>query len=374
MNHLHRKELFSIAARWLCGLLAALVLPVNVFAQPKGPQRWLLVFDLSSTMKSRLPATEAVLTNFFATSAEGRLQDGDDIAVWTYDQKMRGGQFPMAVWNPEQATELTTNLTGFLRSRTFTGDSRLAALQPALGSVVADSERLTILIFCAGESDISATPYDSGINQSFLDGREERRKNHQPFVVLIRSLSGKYIGCTVNFPPGAINIPRFLAPLPPTNLPPQVPVVAAVKPAPVVVPDLVIVGTHVGPITNTPQETAPPAAQPVPVVAPKIIAAPVMAAPVTNPPPAVVTISVVTNVVSAPPPVKVEVPVEVPATNTVAVSAVASPQRPIWQWVAGGVGLLVVIVIVAAILIFRPGRRPQTSLITSSMQDDPRRK
>jgi len=33
-----------------------------------------------------------------------------------------------------------------------------------------------------------------------------------------------------------------------------------------------------------------------------------------------------------------------------------------------------VVVVVVLVLVFRPGRRPQSSLISSSMQDDPRRK
>ena len=366
MNHFRRQKNFSAAARWLCALLAALALPVNVFAQPKNPERWLLIFDLSAPMKKRLPATEEVLKNFFATGAEGRLQDGDNIAVWTYDQKTHGRQFPLTVWDPQQATTLTTNLMAFLRSRTFTVDSRLAALQPALGGVVADSERLTVIIFCDGESEISGTPYDRGINQSFLDGRAERKKSQQPFVVLLRSLSGKFIGCTVNFPPGTINIPLFLAPAPPANISPPV-AIAPVKP-PAVVPDLVIVGTHVNTGTNALPEIAPPPSSPIVVEPPKAIAAPVVISV-----PAPIPVQPATNPVT-PPTAKIETPLAPTITNSPVVAATnhdsgSGTRRLIF---VGG-GLLAAVVLVVIWLI-RPGRRSQSSLITSSMQDDPRRK
>jgi len=68
MKNFHRQKLFSVVAKWLCVLLAVLALPVNVFAQPKSPERWLFIFDLSPTMKKRLPATEAALKNFFASA------------------------------------------------------------------------------------------------------------------------------------------------------------------------------------------------------------------------------------------------------------------------------------------------------------------
>jgi hypothetical protein len=368
MNPRHRQQFFRAAAKWLCALLAVLALPVNGFAQPKKPERWLLVFDLSATMKKRLPATETALKNFFANGAEGRLQEGDNIGVWTYDQKMHGGQFPLAIWDPMQATTLTTNLAAFLRSRTYTGNSKLAALQPSLAGVVADSERLTIIIFCDGESDLTGTPYDSGINQSFLDGRAERKKSLQPFVVLIRTLSGKAIGCTVNFPPGAINIPPFLAPSPPTNTPPPPPVIIAVKPQPVVVPDLILVGTPASPATSPAPVIPPPVTNSTPAEVPKIIVVPV-----ENPIPVAVPAPPASNLVTAPPPAKMPTPLAVPATNTVAITNDDSDPAT-RRLVLIGVGLLAATVVLVVILIARPGRRPRSSLISSSMQDDPRRK
>ena len=363
MNHPYRHKLFSTTV--FCALLAALVLPANAFAQPKSPARWLLVFDLSSTMKKRLPATEEVVSNFFASGAEGRLQDGDNLGVWTYDKKLHAGQFPTAVWDAKQAVTLTTNLTAFLRSRTFTGDSQMAALQPALGNVITHSERLTIVIFCDGESEISATPYDRGINQSFLDGQTERKKSQQPFVVLIRTLSGKYIGCTVNFPPGTINIPLFLAPVPPapaTNPPAAMHITTTAKPAPVVVPDLVIIGTHLTGATNTTAQISAPTTNPLPDAIPKNLIAPA-----TNPMPVMtITNSPPTNALAA----IVIAPMDSAVTGT---NAHGDSNQPARHRVFIGGGLLAAVV-VGLLLIFRPGRRPQTSLISSSMQDNPRRK
>jgi hypothetical protein len=361
----HKKK---FAAKWLCVLLALFALPLNAPAQPTTPERWLFVFDLSATMKKRLPATEETLKNFLASAAEGRLQTGDNIGVWTYDQKTHGGQFPLAIWDPKQATPLTTNLMTFLRSQTYTASSQLATLQPSLNGVVTNSERLTVIIFCDGESDLMGTPYDRGVNQSFLDGRAERKKNAQPFVVLIRTLSGKPIGCTVNFPPGAINIPLFLAPPTPpaVALPPVV--VAPIKPPPpAVIPDLVIVGTHVSTATNAAPETPAASFKTVSVEPPKIVTPAVKpAALATNSQP---VITRVTNAAVA----KVELPAAAATSNPIAINnnnSATGTRRLVWV----GFGVLAAVIALVVVLVIRPGRRPQSSLITSSMQDDPRRK
>lgn len=369
MNYFPRQKMIFAAARWLCALLALLALlalPLNAPAQPTRPERWLLVFDLSSAMKKRLPATEEVLKNLFATGAEGRLQAGDNIGVWTYDRRIRSGQFPIAVWNPQEATTLTTNLIAFLRSQPFSADSQMAVLQPGLGSVIASSERLTIVIFCDGSSDITATPYDNGINQSFADAFAERKKSRQPFVVLIRTLSGKYIGCTVNFPPGTLNIPPFLAPPPPavTNPPPAV-VVAPTKPLPTVVPDLIIVGTKVGTSDVALAQTVlPPKTNAPAIESPKSVAAANIAAP------AMPVIHTNSLPITAPTPVAVQIPSPAPATNAVAAT---THERNISPLIYIGVSLLAVVSLVV-VLIVRAARRPQSSLISSSMQDDTRLK
>ncbi len=140
--------------------------------------------------------------NFFATGAEGRLQNGDNIGVWTYDQKMHGGQFPLTIWKPEQAAALTTNLIGFLRARAFTADSKMAVLQPSLDSVISNSERLTIVIFCDGESGLVSTPYDTGINQSFLDGRAETQKIPAAVRAAVPHVVGKIHRLHGEFPAG----------------------------------------------------------------------------------------------------------------------------------------------------------------------------
>jgi hypothetical protein len=397
MNHFSRNHFSRVVARWLCVLLAVLALPVGAPAQPAParPQRWLLVFDLSSVMKKRLPATEEVLKNFFDTAAGGRLQEGDYIGVWTYDQKLHAGQFPLITWNPRQATADRTNLAAFLRSRRFTGESSLAALQPALNQVIGSSERLTTVIFCDGESEISATPYDSGVNQSFQDNREERKTSRQPFVVLIRTLSGKYIGCTVNFPPGPVNIPLFLAPVPHTNPPPAAVHIKPPSPPPVVVPDLILVGTNKGATTSpAPPKNLPPEEKPVLVATHKIAAAPA-----TNPAPAtaaakmvlpasnapaketpgnemVAAVPAATNPVAAPTPEKTEAPVAVPAANTATVptTPVAAETDRTALLIFAGIGLLAAAIVLAVLLLARRTRRPQSSLITTSMQDGSRKK
>ncbi|HTL72820.1 MAG TPA: hypothetical protein VL863_05915 [bacterium] len=400
----HRSSNLTTAARWLCAVLVVLVLGGAVHAQPAEGGRWLLVFDTSTTMKKRWTSTLEAANHFIATGADGQLQAGDNVAIWTYGRQLSAGQFPVATWDPAHSTLLGSNLVRLLRSQRFTNDSSFAPLKAPLGQVIASSERLTIVIFCDGLSSINFTPYDAGINQNFSDGQAERKKSSQPFVVVLRTQLGKFVGCTVSYPPGNINVPSF-PPLPPPPAP--VAVRTQTTPAsqtPPVVPDLVIIGKTVGTNENLVAEAVAPPVKPAEAVA-KATNSPVVTTPIAPPPakaattpvppaPAPMTqvpappavkpatnpsiVTVVTQAVTKPiAPVVTQAPAPVIAapitTNTTVVAASAANERHTRLFIFIGIGLLVV-AIVLAVMILRAGRRPHASLITSSMNDDPRRK
>jgi hypothetical protein len=334
-------------------------------------ERWLLVFDTSWAMKKRLPATETAVKTMLATSIAGQLHEGDTMGVWTFDRQLHLGEFPLVTWQPGTAAVTASNLVTFLHKHRYKDETNLTVLQPVLGRVIDDSERLTIVIFYDGHGDINWTPYNDRINQTIRQNLAKQKDARQPFVLLLRTQFGKFVGSTVNFSPDGITLPPF--PPPPNAAkplfpnPPPVEPVAPVAPKLLPLPALVIVGTTVG--TNP---IVPPPVAPVTNIA--------LVPAVTNP-----TVSALTNlppgVVTNPPggknPVKkVSPPMalasNVPATISPATNApVASASA-----VGGSSGRLLMAIglLVAAGLVISfitRSRRPHSSLITDSMNVPP---
>ena len=386
----------------LCLALLAVVLlaaPALPAVPPAQEERWLLVMDTAWPMKKRLPAVETALKTFLSTSGEGQLHAGDSVGVWTFSKQLHTGEFPLLVWKPEQSAMTVSNLFYFIKHREFGSETHWDVLAPKLEKLVSASERLTVLIFCDGGGQFNATPYAGGISQTFRQNTKEREKSRQPFILVLRSQQGKYVGCTVNFPPGELNLPPFPAwpepPKPvvtitvaPTPAAAQQPVVKApVAPA----APLIIVGTHIGTNTEDLKKSVPTA--PPTISAP---AAPVAAVPAANPipappapptamasnPPPPATPAMATEappakvevIVTSPPPAKVESkPAETPKPATVApvqstASAAPNPENPgPAQWLILSVG--------GALLALAGGlwwamvlsRRPRNSLITDSL-------
>jgi hypothetical protein len=332
-----------------CGRLTALLLAVifsvtALRAQPTEQtvqSRFLFIFDTSKSMKPRVEAVEKCLNTMLATSLRGQSHTGDSMAVWTVGQSLQTKGYPLQSWNPDAAVSIASNLVKYVDAQRYTKSTQLDALQPMLNRVVRDSERLTVLIFCDGESKISGTPYDDAIAQVLKAKSLEQKQADQPLVIVLRSQLGQYAGCTANLPPQPVNIPDFPplplppAPLPkPTRTPPPMPVVLGQP--------LIIIGKK------------PPASMPPPV---------------TNQPPVVVPVALVvpTNELAPPTNPAALKLVELTTTNLLAVVPESSGSGSQGSLLVGA-GLLGAAIALGLVFWLRPHRK-DTSLITRSLDD-----
>jgi hypothetical protein len=280
---------------WLAAVLSAVVFsPSLLRAQTTQPGRVLFIFDSSWSMKKREAAVELAVKTLLATSMGGQLHKGDQLGAWSFNQTLYPGDFPLQEWIPENAVSIATNLTYFVRTRRYEKETNFETLQPLLNRVVQNSERLTVLIFSDGLTKISGTTFDNGINQLFAANSAVQKKARQPFVVALRAQQGKYVGCTVSYPPEQVSLPQFPPLPPPPVVPKPAPVVAPVVAPAAIVPSLLITGTKVEtpvPVVSNPPvviQTPPPA----PVAVLPTVAAPVSAPVAPSNPPAAVPVSI----------------------------------------------------------------------------------
>jgi hypothetical protein len=256
-----------IIAALLAGVFLISKAPAQPVTQPV-ENRFLLIFDTSSDMKKCLPAVQRALDTMLASNMRGQLHTGDSIGVWTFAREVRSGQFPLQRWAPGNAATIASNIIRFVAKQHYSKKTSFVALSPYLNWIVQNSDRVTILIICDGDGEITGTPFDAGINQIFQQQQAERKKARQPFIIVLRSQLGSFTGGTVDSPPAPVSFPEFPPwPQPPvetTNAPPPPP------PPPVEAPPLIIIGTKPGTNSLPPEPVPPPPLatnQPPPTVA-----------------------------------------------------------------------------------------------------------
>jgi hypothetical protein len=342
MDNKHSNQ-FIFRARIFAVLLGGFFLIPMARAQPEGERaienRFLLIFDTSADMKKRVPAVQKALDNIFVTSLGGQLHDGDSVGVWTFDQDLRTGQFPLQNWVTAEAAAIDGEINSFVGKQHYSKTTSFDALQPLLNQLAADSDRLTVLIFCDGETAMNGTPFDIGINQIFQQRQAGQKSARQPFIIVLRAQLGQYVGCTVNFPPAPVDFPAF-PPLPPPPAPPKPVYEPPPPPKRVVMQSIIMIGT------NT--EANPPPA-------PKLE--------VTNPPPPAAPTNLVaeTNAVPAP-----EI-ISTAQTNAVALPTDDSGLGSDGALALGGV-LLVAAGGLTVFMMRRSRKGGDASLITRSMR------
>ena len=388
-------------------LLALLCCAAVVRADEIVANRFLMIVQASRDSRPQMTAVRTCVSNLFENRFTKQLHNGDTLGLWTFDDTLHAGNFPMQMWDGEEVEKISKRTDDFLKKQSSSREAKFAAVLPSLLRVVEDSEAITVLIFSDGFQPLQGTPFDTVINRVYLQHRETQRKIGAPFVTVLQARDGKFLHGAVS----SAAAPLTLLPVPATPKPALAVAPAPVKksappkilpslildysksnatPAPSPAPVSVVTPSAPGEITPAtspvplvvpvvapivavkPALVEPPALpkvepKPVPVVAPTIAPAPVLA-----PAPAPVT-----AVMPAPGP-KVELPrppVSYPSARlepapvvATHAPAAASPLASVWPLMFGA-GLIAGLIVAVAVWFFtRSQPAPRRSVITESLE------
>lgn len=322
-NHDERRRAGWLAAHpLLAGLLLLTVLaPCPLCAQTNAAkaalssQRWLLIVETSRPMKRRAGAVLQAVRDLLASSMDGQLQRGDTLGVWTFNEGLYAGRFPLQTWSPKAQQDITSRMLTFLKGQKYEKQANFSKGLPALNQIIKDSDALTVVLISSGDETMRGTPFDAQINEFFQKWHDQQQKAKMPFVTVLRAKAGQLADYTLNSPPFPTQMPR------PSQVtqsaePIQTKLSEAVrKSPPPTVPPLIVSG-----------KKAQPEKAPAPKLEPTVVKtnapAPAAAAPGTN------------NLLAAKPPAPTVPPVETakpeaaPVTSTKPPTEVASKSSP----------------------------------------------
>lgn len=161
------RRLLAAAPIWfLAGILLSTALGQAEGPPPKRRRmenRFLFVIDTSAAMRSRSNGVPEAVMGLLQSGIKGELRKGDTIGLWTYSERL-STDFPMLVWTENDKDELADQVRGYLRHLRYEKRSRLENVLPVLRQVIADSERLTVILVFDGSGLIRGTAFDTDIN------------------------------------------------------------------------------------------------------------------------------------------------------------------------------------------------------------------
>jgi hypothetical protein len=249
-------------------------------APSAGGNRFLLIVDTSSSMKSGAADMLHAVDDIIRTSASGQLHAGDTLGVWTFNRELYAGLLPLQTWALADTNEIALRTLEFLKQQRYRGESHLDKALEGMYAVIKGSDIITVFLISNGQNPIQGTPFDQQINALYVESVKEMKKDRKPIVTVLQAKRGKIIRYTVNALPWPVVIPEVPIPIKtaeiaatPQNTPPVTP-----APAPQSAPRVVAQNPPPAITTPTPAP-APVVAVPPPAVTPK------SAPPVATPPP-----------------------------------------------------------------------------------------
>jgi hypothetical protein len=222
--------------------------------------RWLLVVETSRSMHRRKEGTLQSLQQALATGMNGQLRRWDTLGIWTFNEQLYTGRFPLAEWSPERAKDFTNHVLSFLQDQKYEKQGRLDRVIPVLNSLVKKSPYITIILVSDGLDELHGTPFDAQINGTYAKWRDRQKQTRMPMVTVLRAQQGKLSYYSVNPAPSDIALSKLPQELLIARQPPKPPVVApSQKAPPPMLPPLIVTGRKP---TPAPAQTTAELAQP----------------------------------------------------------------------------------------------------------------
>src|ERR1041384_1715699 len=144
--------------------------------------RWLLVVETSRSMQRRSEGTLQSIQQALASGMNGQLRRGDTLGIWTFNEQLYAGRFPLELWSPERKKEVSNRVLSFLQAQKYEKQGGLDKAIPALATLAKKSPFITIIVISDGLDDIHGTPFDTEINATYAKWRERQKQTRMPMI------------------------------------------------------------------------------------------------------------------------------------------------------------------------------------------------
>jgi hypothetical protein len=224
------------------------------------PNRFLVVVETSRGMQRRSEAMVRAVQELLSSAIAAQAHRGDTLGVWTYNEDMSTGVLPLQQWSPETRDAISKRVVEFLQGQKFEKRANLEKVVSAIDRINKNSQFITVILVCLGDTNIQGTPFDSRINQFFQTWRVQQQDAGTPFVIALRGQAGVFVDCSMNpspWPPELPALPRELL----TPVKPALDVQVH-RPATSSVPNLIVSGKKRDAVaTNSTRQSVPSTGQ-----------------------------------------------------------------------------------------------------------------
>jgi hypothetical protein len=194
---------------WVCALVVALVCATRGFAQPSPKCGFLFIVETSAGMAKLSEPAQQTLASLITSGLQGEMRNGEEVAVWTYNDQINARGLSVLAWSPESGPAVALRAVAHLRTQKFRRASRMDRLVPEMLEAMRATELLVAIIISDGAEVIVGTPFDRHINVTFGSRAAEMRGAKKPFVTVLAARRGVIVDHAVVLGDEMFALPNF---------------------------------------------------------------------------------------------------------------------------------------------------------------------
>jgi len=144
--------------------------------------RFLFVVETSAANRKFENNNRQALFDLIVGGVNGNMRSGDTYGIWTYNEEVRAGEFPLTIWEKEQALDLAGQAAAFLQKQKYAKKASPSFLVDDLRRLSDRVGDFNVFIICSGEDPISGTPFDQNINAAYKALGKQSARTGRPMV------------------------------------------------------------------------------------------------------------------------------------------------------------------------------------------------
>ena len=224
--------------------------------------RFLFIVDTSSSMKRLEHSGRQIVFDLVNSGIEGRMRPGDTFGIWTFDNDVKAGVFPVQTWSPEKSTDMATQVARFLKEQDARRGSRLDGAITNAERIIKSVKDLDLVIVTSAATRFKPDDTWAMLLQNYKGRIDEAKKGNKAMLVTLAGRSGQIRQATIT-----LQGERLQLAAPPERRPaPMAKAAPALEPPPKPLRDPIIMrgSPNAKPIEEIPTKFTPhPAAPPV---------------------------------------------------------------------------------------------------------------
>jgi hypothetical protein len=209
----------TLLAGILSGMAASAPEKSSSPSPPSQGNRFLLVVDTSKAM-ARLPhAGRQAVFDLVFSGLENRMRPGDTFGVWTFQDEVSAGVFPIQVWEPENKLELASRVGKFLKEQKYKDKPVLDNALARVGALVRTIKDVNVILICSTEAQPKEGRPFAQMASLWQEKASESKKTKKPMILTLAMERGELVQRSIGVAGQPLDLPMPRPRLAATNAP-----------------------------------------------------------------------------------------------------------------------------------------------------------